>query len=116
MSYEQKDMTGALFINDRREHDKHPNAKGSCVIDGKKYWISAWTNTAQSSGAKYQSLKFELAEDRQTGPGQKPYGQHRREQAQQPRQTTGYPAPPLGGGAALDESDIPFAPDRPDTF
>ena len=55
--YETKDFTGALFANDKRHKDTDPNAKGSAVIDGIDYWVSAWTNTAKS-GKRYQSLKF----------------------------------------------------------
>jgi len=65
MAYEIKPNTGSLFANDRRESDTHPNAKGSAVIDGKEYWVDAWTNTA-SNGKKYQSLKFKL-KDQQRG-------------------------------------------------
>lgn len=57
MAYEQKDMTGSLFRNDRRESDTHPNAKGTAIIDGVAYWVDAWTNEARD-GSKYQSLKF----------------------------------------------------------
>jgi len=56
--YEQKDNSGALFVNDKREKETQPNAKGSAMIGGVEYWVSAWTNTS-SKGAKYQSLKFE---------------------------------------------------------
>lgn len=56
--YEQKDNAGALFINDKREKETQPNAKGSAMIGGVEYWVSAWTNTS-SKGTKYQSLKFE---------------------------------------------------------
>jgi hypothetical protein len=57
MAYEQKDNSGSLFKNDKREKDTHANARGSAMIDGVHYWVDAWTNTAQS-GDKYQSLKF----------------------------------------------------------
>ena len=56
--YEQKDNSGALFVNDKREKETQPNAKGSAMIGGVEYWVSAWTNTS-SKGTKYQSLKFE---------------------------------------------------------
>lgn len=56
--YEQKDNSGALFVNDKRDKETQPNAKGSAMIGGVEYWVSAWTNTS-SKGAKYQSLKFE---------------------------------------------------------
>jgi len=57
-NYETKDFTGVLFANDKREKETQPNAKGSALIDGVEYWVSAWTNTS-SKGTKYQSLKFE---------------------------------------------------------
>jgi hypothetical protein len=57
MAYEQKDMSGSLFRNDRREKDTHPHAKGSALIGGVEYWVSAWTKEARD-GSKYQSLSF----------------------------------------------------------
>ena len=57
MSYVHQPNTGSLFKNDKREKETHPNAKGSAVIDGVDYWVSAWTNDAKD-GSKYQSLKF----------------------------------------------------------
>lgn len=33
---------GVLFLNDRKEQDKHPDRKGSINIDGKEYWLSGW--------------------------------------------------------------------------
>ena len=58
MAYEKKDMSGSLFANKKKTRDSDPNAKGDCLIDGVEYWISAWTNTAKSSGERYQALKF----------------------------------------------------------
>lgn len=57
MAYEQKDNSGSLFKNDKREKDTHAHARGSAVIDGVDYWVDAWTNTT-AKGDKYQSLKF----------------------------------------------------------
>ena len=56
--YMTKDFSGALFKNDKRDKDTSPHAKGSAVIDGVEYWVSAWTNTAKS-GQRYQSLSFQ---------------------------------------------------------
>lgn len=64
MSQYDNELTGVLFANDKRETDKHPNAKGSAQIDGVEYWVSAWTNTSKD-GKKYQSLKFQRKEERQ---------------------------------------------------
>jgi hypothetical protein len=66
MAYEQKDNTGSLFKNDRREKDTHANARGSALIDGVEYWVDAWTNEAKD-GSKYQSLKFKRKEQARSG-------------------------------------------------
>lgn len=60
--YQTKDFTGALFANDKRQKDTDPSAKGSVVIAGVEYWVSAWTNTS-AAGKKYQSLKFTAKEE-----------------------------------------------------
>jgi hypothetical protein len=63
---EQKDMSGVLFKNNRRREGKQdPNLQGSCTIDGRRYWISAWTNTVERGdrrGEKYISLSFRAAD------------------------------------------------------
>lgn len=61
MTYELKNNTGSIFANERREKDTHPNAKGTAMIDGREFWVDAWTNTA-ANGKKYQSLRFKLKE------------------------------------------------------
>lgn len=63
-TYQQKPETGALFANPDRTKETQPNAKGSALIDGVEYWVSAWTNTS-SKGIKYQSLKFERKDQKQ---------------------------------------------------
>ena len=57
MAYEQKDLTGSLFKNDRKESDSHPDYKGSALIDGADYWLDSWINTS-NAGVKYMSLKL----------------------------------------------------------
>ena len=64
---EQKNNSGALFKNDRKETDKHPDYTGSIVVAGVEYWISAWMNTAQSSGVKYMGLSVTEKEDKPGG-------------------------------------------------
>lgn len=57
MAFEPRDNSGALFKNDDKTEDKHPNAKGSALIGGIDYWIAAWTKT-DKNGNKFQSLAF----------------------------------------------------------
>lgn len=61
MAFEQKDMEGVLFKNDKREKDTHPQATGYGTLDGRKVWISAWTNEGQKG--KYQKLSFKWADE-----------------------------------------------------
>lgn len=58
MAYEQRENTGSLFKNDKRESENHPNAKGSALIGGVEYWVSAWTKK-DKNGNPWQSLSFQ---------------------------------------------------------
>ena len=56
---ERKDNSGALFKVDEVKSEKHPVYTGVAMIDGKEKQISAWINTAKTSGKQYMSLKFD---------------------------------------------------------
>lgn len=62
-NYQPKDNSGTLFRNDKRESENQPNAKGTALIDGVEYFVSAWTKTAKD-GSKYQSLAFTRKDQR----------------------------------------------------
>ncbi len=62
-SYQQKDLTGTLFKNKRKEKETHPNATGTALIDGVEYRVSAWTRK-DKNGDPYQSLAFTRADSR----------------------------------------------------
>lgn len=62
MAYEQKDMSGTLFKNEKREKETHPHATGSAMIDGVEYWVSAWTKEGQKG--RFQSLAFKRKDQR----------------------------------------------------
>lgn len=62
MAYEMKDNSGSLFRNNKREKDSHPHTTGRAMIDGKQYYISAWTKDREN-GEKWQSLAFKAVED-----------------------------------------------------
>lgn len=62
MAYEQRDNSGTLFRNERREKDNQPHATGTAVIDGVEYFVSAWTKEGQKG--KFQSLAFKRKEQR----------------------------------------------------
>lgn len=63
-NYEQRDMSGTLFRNDKREKDTHPNATGKAMIGGVMYYVSAWTK--EGANGKFQSLSFKPVEEAPT--------------------------------------------------
>lgn len=67
MAYEQRDLSGSLFRNDKKEKDTHPNLTGSVMIGGVEYWASGWTKE-RANGEKWISLSFKPKEARQDVP------------------------------------------------
>jgi hypothetical protein len=61
MAYEQRDLSGSLFKNDKREKDTHPNLTGTVMIGGVEYWASGWTKE-RANGEKWISLSFKPKE------------------------------------------------------
>ena len=81
---EQRDNSGVLFSNDKREKESHPNYKGNIMVDGKSQWISGWIK--EGKNGKFMGLAVSPKE----------------EQAEQPAK-----AKPKSGFDDM-ESDIPF--------
>ena len=57
MAFEQRDNSGAVFVNDRKEKDTHPDRAGSATIGGVEYWISGGLKKTKA-GDPYLSLAF----------------------------------------------------------
>ena len=71
MAYEQKDMSGSMFDNDRKTTDNHPDFKGSCMVAGVEYWVSGWSKAPEGKRA-YTSLAFTKKEPRAEGQADAP--------------------------------------------
>ena len=57
---ENKNNSGALFRNDKRETEKHPEYTGKITIEGVEYYLSAWVNEMRN-GQKYFAIKAKAA-------------------------------------------------------
>lgn len=63
MAFEQKEGNGALFKNEKKEKDSHPDYRGDAKIGGKDYWLSAWIK--EGKNGKFMSLSIQSKEDAQ---------------------------------------------------
>jgi hypothetical protein len=61
MAYEQRDNSGTIFKNDRKEKETHPDRTGTAMIDGVEYYISGWLK----SGARGQFLSLSFKRKQQ---------------------------------------------------
>ena len=60
MAYVQKENSGSLFKNDRKEKETHPDYKGDINIGGTNYWLSAWLK--EGKNGKFFSLSVNVKE------------------------------------------------------
>lgn len=63
MAYEQRDNSGTIFVNDRKDSEKHPDRTGTAMIDGVMYYVSGWIK--QGSKGQFLSLAFKRKEQDQ---------------------------------------------------
>lgn len=54
---EQKNNTGAIFKNDNKTTDKHPEYKGKVLVNNKEMEIALWIKTS-AKGVKFFSVSF----------------------------------------------------------
>jgi hypothetical protein len=77
---------GALFKNDRKETDNHPDYSGSVNVEGVEYFFNGWIKTAGPSarnpGSKFMSVSVSKKRDQ--------------------------PAPRAAPSPSFDDDDIPF--------
>ena len=50
---------GAVWKNDRKTTDKHPDFNGTINVDGKDYWVSAWRGDKENPKAPVLSFSVQ---------------------------------------------------------
>lgn len=55
---------GAIFQNENKKSDKHPDRQGNLNVAGVDYWISGWLKTSKG-GMRYMSLSVTPKEPEQ---------------------------------------------------
>lgn len=56
MAYEQRENSGTLFKNDRKEQPNHADYRGTINVAGVDYWLNAWVKESKKDGRKFFSL------------------------------------------------------------
>lgn len=60
MSGEDRDLSGILFRNNRKQQPNHADYNGSCRIDGVDYWMNAWLK--EGKNGRFMSFSFRRKE------------------------------------------------------
>ena len=66
--YEERDMSGTLWKNDKGDNDKRPDMRGTVTIAGKQWELAAWTK----QGRKGKFLSLAASEPRERPQGAQP--------------------------------------------
>lgn len=70
MAYDNN-LRGALFKNEKKQKETHPDYRGSITIGGVEYWLDAWIKEPKEGGKKFMSLSAK-PKNAQAVPQEKP--------------------------------------------
>jgi hypothetical protein len=111
MAYTPKDLSGALFKNDKGDNAARPDYRGDAMVNGELMEIAAWIKPLPSDASKrYMSLSFKPKQQRQEEPRQAPSHDGFKVRQLAPSRDRYGGAPGKSEGMANDgfDSDIPF--------
>lgn len=63
---------GAIFKNEDKQQDNHPDYKGSLNVNGVDLWVSGWLKTSEKTGKKFMSLSVKPKEGKPVKQASKP--------------------------------------------
>lgn len=55
---ERKDNELVLFVNDRKESEKHPDFRGQGLVNGVEVWASLWVRQSKKDNSEYFSVSL----------------------------------------------------------
>lgn len=64
---EKRDNSGALFKNETKIKDTHPDMNGKITIFGREFYLSAWKKTS-NSGKNFLSLSIKPVDEQEQKP------------------------------------------------
>jgi uncharacterized protein (DUF736 family) len=71
MQYDNSNR-GAIFKNEDKQQDNHPDYKGSLNVNGVDLWVSGWLKTSEKTGKKFMSLSVKPKEETPVKQASKP--------------------------------------------
>jgi hypothetical protein len=74
VAFQHREGQGALFKNERRTSDNHPNLRGQLMIGGVLYDVSAWRKKGSNGKPDWLSLQAKPAREqgqRSSGGGER---------------------------------------------
>lgn len=106
MAYEQRDNSGSVFKNDRKEKANQPDRTGTAMVDGKMYRVSGWLK----DGAKGQFLSLSFTPKDEVAASAERPSISERAMPKAPAAEFGSPGRRASLKDDMDDS-IPFAPE-----